>query len=113
MTSVDTYPAVGDEFTYSVIVSRKKNDTFSPWAPEGHRSLGTVWVDTPEGRKIKGYARECDPQAERSCPDCYDQWEQRTSTVVRVQYWMDNSIDVVLADGETRTVVAPHGDACF
>lgn len=106
-------PAVGDEFSYSVIVSRGQRSAGSSWAPEGHRELGRIMVDTPQGRKIKGYARECDPQADRSCPVCYDQWETRTSTVVKVQYWMDNSIEVVLADGARRQVEAPHGDVCF
>lgn len=107
-------PAVGDEFSYSVIVSEKKyGHNGMTWRPEGHRELGRVMVDTPEGRKIKGWARECDPTADRVCPDCFDQWETRTSTVVEVRYWMDNSVDVILANGEFRTVVVPHGDVCF
>lgn len=112
--SVSTLPAVGDEFTYGVIVSAaSKNWLQDCWAPEGHRELGYLWVDTPRGRKIKGFARQCDPNADRVCPVCFDQWETRTSTVVEVRHWMDNSIEVILEDGARRQVVAPHGDACF
>src|SRR5512139_945840 len=37
--SVTTIPAVGDEFTYSVLVSRGKRSLTSSWAPDGHREL--------------------------------------------------------------------------
>ena len=70
--STTTLPAIGDSFTYSALVSRAKNSGTSAWAPAGHREKGRVWVDTPDGRKIKGWARECDLNADRTCPDCYD-----------------------------------------
>lgn len=99
--STTTFPAVGESFDYQVIVS-KADYWFAQGRESGHRSLGFQ----------KG--RECSPgRSNRSCPKCFDQWETRTSTVTAVVAYMDNSTEVHLADGTRRTVVAPHGDACF
>ncbi|WNM68739.1 hypothetical protein SEA_SOOS_9 [Gordonia phage Soos] len=111
--STSTIPAVGDSFDYQVIASTAEF-WHSKGNQPGHRGTGPVFVIKPNGdRKIKGYGRECDPNADRTCALCFDQWETRTSTVTSVASFMDNSIEVYLADGTRRMVVAPHGDACF
>lgn len=100
--SATTIPAIGDKFEYSVLASkadwRYKHSITEP----GHQFIGGT---------LGG--RECDPEGTYSCPMCYDQWEKRTSTVVSVDHYMDNSIEVTLADGARREVVAPHGDRCY
>ncbi|UDL15194.1 hypothetical protein SEA_PONS_34 [Gordonia phage Pons] len=94
-------PAIGDDFSYEVIVSHA-DYWFKQGREAGHRSLGLN----------KG--RECSPGLRnRTCTKCFDQWETRTAKVVDVQMFMDNSTEVVLDNGVRRTVVAPHGDACF
>lgn len=109
--SSTTIPATGDTFTYDVIVSNREwgYGGTSGFTPAGHRTTRNIKTETGHIR----HTRECDPEGKRACPKCFDQWETRTSTVVGVQHWMDNSIEVTLADGTRRTVVAPHGDVCF
>lgn len=99
-----TIPAIGDEFEYSVLVSECEF-WYEQGREDGHRHLGF--------KPGVGLIRECDPDNTRSCPKCFDQWEVRTSTVTDLAYYMDNSIEVRLADGARRTIVAPHGDACY
>ena len=102
--SATTIPAIGDKFEYSVLVS--KADYWHRLGREdGHRSLGF--------KPGVGFPRECDPDGTYSCPMCYDQWGKRTSTVVSVDHYMDNSIEVRLADGTRREVTPPSGDACY
>lgn len=100
-TQTRNLPAIGDVWTYQVIVSeadywhKKGNEP-------GHRYLGFQ----------KG--RECSPGAKnQSCPLCFDQWETRTAKIVDVQRFMDNSVEIVLDNGTRRMVVDPYGDACF
>ncbi|QGJ95986.1 hypothetical protein PBI_YARN_29 [Gordonia phage Yarn] len=96
-----SFPRVGDDFTYEVIVSEADY-----WFAKGNKP----------GHKILGFqkGRECSPgKRNYSCPKCYDQWEERTAKIVDVQRFMDNSIEVVLENGVRRTVVPPHGDVCF
>ena len=109
--STATIPAIGDTYTYDVIVSEREwgYGGTSGFSPAGHRDTGYIKTETGHLR----FTRECDPKGERACPKCFDQWKKRTSTVVSVQHYMDNSTEVVLADGTRHTAVAPHGDACF
>jgi len=110
---MSTIPAVGDTFEYKVIVSRATRSRDHSWP--GH--AGVVgdhkrgWFKDANGKAYVTHG--CDLDRKQACTECFDQWETRTSTVVDVQHWMDNSVEVVLADGTRRTVVAPHGDACF
>lgn len=111
--SSTTIPAIGDTFTYDVIVSSASRPQDHSWPGNygvaGEHKRG--WFKDADGKAYVTHG--CDLDRKRACPECFDQWETRTSTVVGVQHWMDNSIEVALADGVTRTVVAPHGDACF
>lgn len=92
---------VGTEYSYSVTTSHA-DFWFAQGREAGHRSLGY----------LKG--RECSPgKNNRSCPKCYDQRETRSSEIVAVQHYMDNSTEVTLADGTTHLAVAPSGDICF
>lgn len=72
---------------------------------EGKDELVELAVDRP--RWIMGL------HIARACTECFDQYEPRTSTVVKIVPWMDNSVEIVLADGHWHEIVAPHGDACF
>lgn len=110
---MNSNPRVGDEFTYDVIVSRATRPQDHSW-PGTHGVVGEHkrgWFKDENGKPYVTHG--CDLDRKRACPECFDQRERRTSTVVRVDHWMDNSIEVVLADGARRQVVAPHGDACF
>lgn len=101
MSKTQTIPAIGDEYTYEVIVSHADY-----WFAKGREA----------GHKILGFqkGRECSPgRGNRSCPKCYDQWEERTSRIVDVQRFMDNSTELVLEDGKRVMYVQPHGDVCF
>lgn len=100
-TTTTTALTIGSEYSYSTIVSHA-DFWFAKGSEKGHRSLGF--------RK----GRECSPgNGNRSCTKCYDQWEDHTSTIVAIQHYMDNSVEVTLADGTTHTAVMPHGDVCF
>lgn len=102
--SANTIPTVGELHEYSVIVS--KADFWHRRGDEkGHMFLGF--------KPGVGFPRECDPDNTRSCHLCYDQWEVRTSPVVSVVPYMDNSIEVRLEDGTRHNVVQPHGDVCY
>ncbi|AMS02737.1 hypothetical protein BJD55_gp029 [Gordonia phage Yvonnetastic] len=92
---------IGDTYTYSRLTSKADYWARQFPGPVGHRDLGF----------LKG--RECSPNNDRSCTLCYDQWERHTSTVVDIQHYMDNSVEVILKDGTRHTAVAPHGDACY
>jgi hypothetical protein len=111
--STITIPAIGDSFAYEVIVSHASLPQDHSW-PGNHGVVGEHkrgWFKDANGKSY--VAHGCDLDRKRACAECFDQWQTRTSTVVSVQHYMDNSIEVVLADGTRRTVVAPNGDACF
>lgn len=62
-------------------------------------------------KMIQSRPFECRPTCK--CGTCNGTTTKHTSTVKRVQNYMDNSVEVVLADGHNHMLIAPHGDACF
>lgn len=62
-------------------------------------------------KMIQNRPFECRPICK--CGTCNGTTTKHTSTVKRVQNYMDNSVEVKLADGHNHMLVAPHGDVCF
>lgn len=98
-----TIPAVGDEITYTQL------SNYHPNPPCRYAYYAGQPIPFADGATYVKRVNGC------ACPDGAHQYrtETRTSTVAEVIYWMDNSIELVLADGHREQVVAPHGDACF
>lgn len=105
--SASTIPAIGDTYKYAHLASRAARYYMTGQA-SGHR-----FIDTGQPKRGLLSPRECDPHATGGCVKCYDQWEDRKSTVTNVVRYMDNSTEVHLADGTRHEVVPPHGDACY
>lgn len=105
--SATTIPTIGDTYEYTHLTSRADH-WYATGRADGHRYLNT-------GQPKRGllHPRECDPHSTGKCAKCYDQWEDRESAVTNVVRYMDNSIEVHLADGTRHEVVSPHGDACY
>lgn len=66
---------------------------------------------TTGSKMIQNRPFECRPMCQ--CGTCNGVTTHHTSTVESVISYMDNSIEVKLADGHTHMLVAPHGDVCF
>lgn len=110
---MSTIPAVGDTYSYRVAITRATRTRDQEW-PGNHGTVGEHrrgWFKDNTGKPY--VALGCDLDNKGACPECFDQYETRTSAVAKVQHWMDNSVEVTLADGTTHMAVWPHGDACY
>lgn len=78
-----------------------------------HLDAGTevTYSRTTGSKMIQNRPFECRPMCQ--CGTCNGVTTHHTSTVESVIPYMDNSIEVKLADGHTHMLVAPHGDVCF
>lgn len=105
--SAATIPAIGDTYKCTHLASHADR-WYATGRADGHRYLNT-------GQPKRGLLspRECDPHATGGCVKCYDQREDRESTVSTLAYYMDNSVEVWLEDGTCHEVIAPHGDRCY
>lgn len=62
-------------------------------------------------KMIQNRPFECRPTCK--CGTCNGVTTHHTSTVESVISYMDNSVEVKLADGHNHMLVVPHGDVCF